>query len=99
MHWWWNNGWSWWYWAVMTIGMIAFWGLVVWAFIAFVRPPGRSSIEETPREPEQILVRRFALGQVDSDEYHRRLESLRSATTATAVRDESTSPSNGARVA
>ena len=83
MHWWWNNGWSWWYWVVMTFGMVAFWGLVVWAFITLVRPGGRASLDDPPREPEQILAERFARGEIDSDEYYRRLEALRSTKTAT----------------
>lgn len=29
-------------------------------------------------DPEQILARRFAAGEIDEEEYHRRLEALRS---------------------
>lgn len=42
MHWNWNDGWSGWNWALTTIGMIAFWALMVWAVVAFVRSPNRT---------------------------------------------------------
>jgi putative membrane protein len=77
MHWWWNDGWSWWNWALMTIGMVAFWGLVASAFVAVVRSPDRSPADKR-RSPERILAERFAAGEIDSDEYHQRLEALRS---------------------
>jgi Short C-terminal domain len=31
------------------------------------------------RDPEQILAERFAAGEIDEEEYHRRLQTLRSA--------------------
>ncbi len=37
MHYWGNGDWSWWNWAAMTVGMAAFWGLVLWAIISLVR--------------------------------------------------------------
>lgn len=78
MHYWWNDAWSWWTWAAMTLGMVAFWGLVVWAFLAVVRWPDRGS-EDVRQSPEEILAERFAAGDIDSDEYQKRLAALRSA--------------------
>ena len=76
MHWWWNDGWSWWNGAVMMIGMVAFWGLVAWVFVRLSRSAARSP-GDTPRSPEQILGERFAAGEIDTDEYRRRLDELR----------------------
>ena len=61
----------------MTIGMIAFWGFVAWGFVALVRSPNRAP-GAVGRSPEAILAERFAAGEIDSDEYTRRLEALRS---------------------
>ncbi|HVT75886.1 MAG TPA: SHOCT domain-containing protein [Acidimicrobiales bacterium] len=77
MHYGWNDGWSGWTWATMTIGMIVFWALVIWAVIAVARSSNAAD-GDTRRSPEQILAARFAAGEIDSDEYHRRLEDLRS---------------------
>ncbi len=80
MHWW-NDGWSWWNWTLMMIAMIGFWGLVIGMFVALARSPGPSpdrSPGGTRRSPEQILAERFAAGEIDSDEYHQRLDALRS---------------------
>ena len=78
MHYWWNDGWSWWNWAVMTGGMVAFWGLVAWAVVALVRSSERAP-RVAARSPEQVLAQRFAAGEMDSDEYQQRLEALRAA--------------------
>jgi putative membrane protein len=60
----------------MTLGMLAFWGLVIWAILALVRSTaGDGARRETT--PEQILAERFARGEIDEDEYRRRLDALR----------------------
>jgi len=64
----------------MTLGMIAFWGLVIWAVVAIFRSSdwtGRSARPDR-RDPEQILAERFAAGEIDEEEYQRRLQILRS---------------------
>lgn len=83
MMWWWDTGWSWWGWLGMTLFMIVFWGLVIWAIIALVRSlsaPGRNDAASAGREtPEETLASRFARGDIDDQEYERRLETLRSS--------------------
>jgi putative membrane protein len=61
------------------IFMVLFWvaivGLVVWAVGALVpgsRPGGHGRLET----PEEILDRRFALGQIDAEQYRRAREEL-----------------------
>ena len=72
---WWSHGdWGWFAWLVMSLGMVAFWGLVIWLFLYVVR----TSQTVTPRDrtPEEILAERLARGEIDDDEYRRRLETL-----------------------
>jgi putative membrane protein len=72
---WYGGGWAWWQAGLMWVGMIAFWGLLIWAIYALVtsvtRRPGPG-----PREREQhgdyarrILSERLARGEIDTDEY------------------------------
>lgn len=82
----WNDGGgSWWGWVLMVIGMLAVWGLVIWAVLALTR--GRLGLGDGPRpSPETILRERFAAGEIDEAEYRQRLEALRSlAPTPTAT--------------
>ena len=58
---WYHDGMGWAGWLVMVAGMVAFWGLVVWAVIALFRntqtPTGDGP---GPRDPLGILEERFA---------------------------------------
>jgi putative membrane protein len=76
----WNGEWSWGGWAMMTITMVLFWGLVLWVAILVVRSlsGGRSNIERTPR-PEEILAERLARGEISAEEYEGLLRTLRGA--------------------
>jgi len=58
--------------ALMWIGMIAFWGLVIWAVYALVagatrRPRG----EHRGSDVRRILNERLARGEIDTAEYQR----------------------------
>jgi putative membrane protein len=70
------NGWSWWGWVLMSLTMVGFWGLVIWGIVALFRRGGDSRPERP--DPERILAERFASGEIDEEEYHRRLQTLRS---------------------
>ena len=73
---WWHGNWGWGSWLAMSLSMLVFWGLVIWVVATLVRSPG------TPREPsvdpERILAERFARGEINEDDYRRRLDALRS---------------------
>ena len=78
------NGWSWWWWILMPVMMIGFWGVVAWVVVTLVRNDRASGTKgpgATPPpqgdEAERILGERFARGEIDADEYRRRLEVLR----------------------
>jgi putative membrane protein len=66
-------------WLPMVIVSLIFWALVVVAVIAVIRAWRHAGPRETgdPESPERILARRFARGEIDEEEYHRRLDALR----------------------
>lgn len=84
MFWYGNTGFNGWGYALMTIVMIAFCALVIIAIVALVRYLGRGTGHTTtPRSstPEQVLGERFARGEIDEEEYRRRLNALRGTQT------------------
>ena len=78
MMWYWGGGGvAWWGWLLMSLGMVVFWGLVIWAVWAFVsaltrRPMGAGGEDIRGRgDPKRILDERLARGEIDADEYRR----------------------------
>jgi len=68
-------GWGW--WLVMSIGMVAFWGLVIYAIVWLVRGQPSQPPDQRPRErPEEVLKRRLAEGEISIDEYNRLQETI-----------------------
>ncbi|MDA3650144.1 SHOCT domain-containing protein [Saccharopolyspora indica] len=62
---------------VMTVGMVLFWVLVIVAIIALVRYLQRSARADSGgTRAEEVLAERFARGEIDEEEYRRRLETL-----------------------
>jgi putative membrane protein len=57
-------------WTLMTVGMVAFWGLVVWAVVVLARAK-HSGGSAGPTRPEDVLAGRLARGEISSDEYVR----------------------------
>ncbi|GAA3164297.1 hypothetical protein GCM10010531_15620 [Blastococcus jejuensis] len=77
---WFDHNLSTWGWVGMTIGMVAFWGLLIGGVVWTVRSLNtRDQRTDTsgPPGPEQLLAQRFALGEIDETEYHDRLTVLR----------------------
>jgi putative membrane protein len=93
MYWYGDHGMSGWGWALMTIGMIVFWGVLIAAGVALFRylahsgpqpnqgVPGSATSVRPPAasSPETILAERYARGEIDENEYHTRLNTLRDA--------------------
>ncbi|WP_199824921.1 SHOCT domain-containing protein [Streptomyces maremycinicus] len=84
---WYDRDMSGWGWFGMSLGMIVFWGLIITVFVllfrALSRPAPGGSGEVTPSPPtppsaEQLLAERFARGEIDEEEYQRRLGVLHS---------------------
>ncbi|MGE5288594.1 MAG: SHOCT domain-containing protein [Micromonosporaceae bacterium] len=91
MMYWYGSGMSGWGYALMTIGMVLFWGAVIAGIVALVRYVGRSSQHSgqqtaaplSPQAPERLLAERFARGEIDEEEYRRRLAALQGTGQAT----------------
>ncbi|PZS32361.1 MAG: hypothetical protein DLM61_07000 [Pseudonocardiales bacterium] len=78
MMWWYGTGMSGWGYALMTLGMVLFWALVIFGVVALVRYLARNDRPTAARpSPEQMLAERFARGAIDAQEYHQRLDALR----------------------
>jgi putative membrane protein len=67
-----------WGWIGMSVGMVAVWGLVITGIVLFMRSMGAAKPVEParPRTAEQLLAERFARGEIDTAEYHDRLNAL-----------------------
>ncbi|MGQ4599700.1 SHOCT domain-containing protein [Nocardia sp. R6R-6] len=82
MFWYGEHGVSGWGYGLMTVGMVLFWTLVIAGVILTVRylaqpsPPVGGAPIVRP-SAEQVLAERFARGEIDADEYHHRLATLR----------------------
>ena len=78
---WYGHGIGGWGYGLTAITMILFWGAVIAGIVALVRYLGRGGQPPGARPPaqapEQLLAERFARGEIDEDEYHRRLTALR----------------------
>ena len=73
--WWAQDGWNWWAWVVMSLGMVAFWALVVWAVVSLIRHPRES--DGRTNDARAILDERLARGAIDEVEYRARRDVLR----------------------
>jgi putative membrane protein len=64
------SGWAWWW---MAIPMVVFWGAVAWVIVMVARRPSGFS----RRDARDVLDERYARGEIDSEEYRTRRETLR----------------------
>ena len=79
----WGNGMGGWGMVLMSVSGLLFWGLIIAGVVWLVRPAGRAG-QPGPAAggapaPQQVLADRFARGEIDEDEYTRRLQVLRAA--------------------
>lgn len=79
---WYDHNVSGWGWFAMSASMILFWALIITAAVLLFRALNRAH-EHTylyaGPAPEQLLAERFARGNIDDEEYQRRLAALRSS--------------------
>jgi putative membrane protein len=80
---WYGSGMGAWGFILITVSMVLFWALVIFGVIVLVRYLGRgsgSTRADRPatvrRTPEEVLAERFAAGEIDEQEYRRRLDVL-----------------------
>ncbi|MFE6419032.1 SHOCT domain-containing protein [Streptomyces enissocaesilis] len=77
---WYDHDVSGWGWFGMSVGMVLFWALIITALVLVFRAANRPhdhTHTPTPPTPEQILGERFARGEINEEEYQRRLNALR----------------------
>ncbi|MFS4092553.1 SHOCT domain-containing protein [Streptomyces sp. AF1A] len=87
---WYDGGWGWGGWLAMTVFMVLLWALIITGVIALVRylagarhpqqlrsQPPSDEPRWGSRRAEDLLAERFARGEVDEDEFKRRLALLR----------------------
>ena len=65
-------------WLLMTVGVVAFWGLALWAVVTVVRGARATPSSD---DPASMLARRLASGEIDEEEYRRLLSVVRGAAT------------------
>jgi putative membrane protein len=80
------SGWG---YLLVTMNMVLFWGLIIAGIVALVRLLNRSTPPHpadpgSPGQAEAILAERFGRGEIDEEEYQRRLAVLRSGAGRTA---------------
>ena len=80
--WMWGHGWGWGGWVLMGVVMMLFVVALIVAIVVAIRylstPAPRASRPSYARPgPESVLADRFARGEIDEDEYRRRLSLLR----------------------
>ncbi|MBD0839440.1 SHOCT domain-containing protein [Streptomyces sp. TRM68416] len=74
---WYDHDVSGWGWFAMSASMIVFWALFVALGVLLFRALTGNGTTARPRPtPEELLAERFARGEIDEDEYHRRLAVL-----------------------
>lgn len=80
MMYWYGDHMSGWGWVLMTLGTVAFWGLLIAGVVLLIRtsgngaqPSDQSLLRATP---EQLLSERFARGEIDEDDYSSRMVAL-----------------------
>jgi putative membrane protein len=74
---WYNDGMGWGGWLVMLLGMVAFWGLVIWAVVVLFRDSRADDSRPAHPDPLNTLDERFARGEIDETEYRDRADVLR----------------------
>ncbi|MEV7238176.1 SHOCT domain-containing protein [Streptomyces sp. NPDC051020] len=85
---WYDGRWGWGGWLFMAVIMVVFWSLLIVGVVALIHYLTRTRRSDQPgprpgeaawgsRQAEDLLAERFARGEIDEDEYKRRLTVLR----------------------
>ena len=70
----WDHDFGWGGWLMMLVGMAAVWVTIALVVVAVIRSDRRPGTESG--SPREILERRLARGEIDVEEYQRRLDAL-----------------------
>jgi putative membrane protein len=74
----WDGGWSGWTWLAMAFSMVIFWtavGVVIWLLVR--RTSSTNELASPRTSAEDVLRHRFAAGEIDEEEFDRRMSTLR----------------------
>ncbi|GAA2485381.1 hypothetical protein GCM10010406_21970 [Streptomyces thermolineatus] len=84
---WYDHGMSGWGYALMAVSMIVLGVLAIAVVVVLIRAAGRGGAQQPfqypaspppgPPPAEQVLAERYARGEIDEEEYRRRLDTLR----------------------
>jgi putative membrane protein len=78
MMWYWGSGVHWWGWLFGTVGMLAFWGVIIWGVWYLVTGPSRRPDHpQAPGDVKRILDERLARGEISPEEYGHLLSLIR----------------------
>ena len=67
---WYGGQWAWWQGGLMWLGMIVFWGLLIWAVYAVITNLTRKQgSNHSGDDARRILDQRLARGEIDAEEY------------------------------
>lgn len=78
MMWFWGGAAHWWVGFLGFLITVLFWGLVVSLIVSLFRANGsKDHVHPLQEDPERTLARRFANGEINEEEFHRRLDVLR----------------------
>ncbi|MGW4639039.1 SHOCT domain-containing protein [Sphaerisporangium sp. NPDC004334] len=80
----WNGPGMGWGYGLMILNMVLFWGLVIAVVVLLFRylarrPGARGGSGPAVPAAEDVLAQRYARGEIDAEEYHARLQTLRGA--------------------
>jgi uncharacterized membrane protein len=83
----------------MTVGMVAFWGVIIWGVWYFVTGANRRSDQDhrSPGDAKRILDERLARGEIDTAEYGRLLAVMRGQSSVQAGNGQSPVGTGGQR--
>jgi putative membrane protein len=66
------------FWWLMPIGMIIFWGLIIWGIVALVRwnRHGHQVMTSSSESALEILKTRYAKGEINKEEYEEKKKTI-----------------------
>lgn len=70
------GGWGGW---LTLVGMVIFWGLVIWGIVALVRANSRNGYRTDHQHSEsalEVLKRRYAKGEINKEEFEEKKKAL-----------------------
>lgn len=83
---WYGAHWLWWQASLMWVGMIVFWGLLIWGIYVLVSSAARRPGErERSGDARSVLDERLARGEIDAEEYRRLRDLIGSDTSGRPV--------------